>query len=1138
MPNHHFISYSTADALDFALKLSDKLAAGPPALKVWLDKRELRPGEDWDEQLVEAIKTCESIIFVMTRDSVKPNCTCKQEWTRALKYKKPIIPLLLHDDAEMPFRLAPRQYINFTGNFETALAQLRNHLLQWLPSPAGILKTLEYRLADAQRDLQREKDPQQQIRIQDDLTQLQKQIAEQQRVVDDPQAARERVAASIAAGLERAREPQKPISGEARTKFINPPPFTAPSYFQDRFVETKLIGEFLKDDSRRLLTLVGRGGTGKTALACRLLKALEAGHLPDDLGALAVDGIVYLSAVGSRRVNLPDLYADLLKLLPPETAKDLESLYKNPQAGAEAKMRALLAAFPAGRVVVLLDNFEDVVEADAQHLRDAELEEALAALLQAPAHAVKILITTRVAPRSLVLVQPARQTRLDLDEGLASPFAENILREQDVDGKLGLKTAPDDLLAEARLRTRGYPRALEALCAILSADRDTTLQEILQNVGAHGVGVHGVGVHGVGAHSGAPLPENVVRDLVGEAFDRLDPVATKVMQALAIYARPVTTTAVDYLLQPFVTGVNSSPVLSRLVNMHFARKEAGGYYLHPVDREYALSRVPRGEASDRQVLDDKTPFTQIALADRAANYFAETRLPRENWKNLSDLAPQLAEIDLRCAAEDFDTAARVLLTIDFDYLLLWGHYRLMIDLHENLQGKLDDPDFKSTSLGNLGTAYRNIGQVQRAISCYEQAVAMSRERKNRQAEGAWLGGLGLCYSNLGQTSRAIEYHEQALAISREIGDRPGEGRHLGNLGLCYSALGQTSRAIEYHEQALAISREIGDRRGEGNDLGNLGNCYSALGQTSRAIEYHEQALAISREIGDRRGEGTRLGNLGSRYSALGQTSRAIEYHEQALAISREIGDRRGEGRHLGNLGSCYSALGQTNRAIEYHEQALVIRREIGDRAGEGADLGNLAEILIDEGRYADAIQRAKESVKIAEEINSPTLGNFCNGYLALAHFYAGNLSSAREAAETARRHDVPQNNHNVLALLGVIEVRLVQGNEYENLKDVKRKSDFARAAEAFTAAVQHAEQMLAHSAQNYDALDAKGLACSGLALCEGAQHVTAAIAAFRAARAINKDAGIVKRVLRLLDELAKADEHGMLKEVRPVAASA
>ena len=51
-------------------------------------------------------------------------------------------------------------------------------------------------------------------------------------------------------------------------------------------------------------------------------------------------------------------------------------------------------------------------------------------------------------------------------------------------------------------------------------------------------------------------------------------------------------------------------------------------------------------------------------------------------------AAQLAEFDLRCAAGDYDTAASVLLDIDFDYLLLWGHYRLMIRLHEKLQEKL------------------------------------------------------------------------------------------------------------------------------------------------------------------------------------------------------------------------------------------------------------------------------------------------------------------------------------------------------------------------------------------------------------------------------------------------------------------
>ena len=41
MHRHHFISYSSADAKDFALRLCDELAQGPPTIQVWLDKREI-----------------------------------------------------------------------------------------------------------------------------------------------------------------------------------------------------------------------------------------------------------------------------------------------------------------------------------------------------------------------------------------------------------------------------------------------------------------------------------------------------------------------------------------------------------------------------------------------------------------------------------------------------------------------------------------------------------------------------------------------------------------------------------------------------------------------------------------------------------------------------------------------------------------------------------------------------------------------------------------------------------------------------------------------------------------------------------------------------------------------------------------
>ena len=46
-----------------------------------------------------------------------------------------------------------------------------------------------------------------------------------------------------------------------------------------------------------------------------------------------------------------------------------------------------------------------------------------------------------MAPRGLLLVQPERQRRLDLDEGLDFPYAEQVLRARDPDGRLGLKTA-------------------------------------------------------------------------------------------------------------------------------------------------------------------------------------------------------------------------------------------------------------------------------------------------------------------------------------------------------------------------------------------------------------------------------------------------------------------------------------------------------------------------------------------------------------------------------------------------------------------------------------------------------------------------------------------------------------------------
>ena len=832
---------------------------------------------DYDNVLDYALAHCDGVIMIASRQSVAAGAAQLAQARRAVvSHKKPLMVLRhgLASGATLPALLGGRKQWQTAEEVSSGVAA---HL-EWLNTPDGRQAQLREWIDDLQRDLANAA-PNEQARLRDALTALQSELQTLRQDTDAAQTERR-----IESGLERERQPAQPVSGNARSRFINRPPAEAPSYFQDRHYESKQLAIFLRegDNGRRLAVVLGRGGAGKTALVCRLLRGLEHGLLPDDLGALSADGIVYLSMVGGRKVSFEAIFADLCKLLPAEAAQRLESLGREAKTPSGEKMHSLLQALgEAGltRVVLLLDNFEDLITPDSAigdgYIADGEVNAALTAILTAPAHPLKVILTSRERPFWLMqAVQPARQAKIELDAGLPSPHAENMLREMDADGRLGLAQADAARLGQVRELTRGYPRALEAVYGWLNADRDATLEQLLKT----------------------QAPDNVTEALVGQAYQRLDPAAQRVLQALAVYGRPVSPTAVDYLLQAFVPNINSAALLRRLSNMHFARysREGGAegrYYLHPIDRAYALDQVPIASVNDNDSdtdTDGDSAWALPALSRRAADYFAEIRQPRANWKTLDDLQAQLDEFELRKQAGEWDEAARVLEVIGFNYLWLWGHVKLWAQLGQSLLGKLQDADLRQNHVGNLGLAYSDLGEVVKAIGYYEQALSIAREIGNRSGEGAWLGNLGNAYSALGEVDKAIGYYEQALSIARGIGDRHGEETWLGSLGNVYYLLGEVVKTIGYHEQALSIIREIGDRHGEGSWLGNLGIAYHDLGEVVKAIGYCEQALSISRETGNKYVEGVHLGSLANSHIYIGHAKEAEEFAKQALAIGLEI----------------------------------------------------------------------------------------------------------------------------------------------------------------------------------------------------------------------------------------------------------
>ncbi len=742
---------------------------------------------------------------------------------------------------------------------------------------------------------------------------------------------RERIAEGLEEQRQQMAEERARRRDEGRLRVVGRPPLEAADYFKNRRREQETIGQLLVEPTTRLVSVIGHGGMGKTALACKVLQDLERHHWPHTDQQVPVDGIVYLST-RTAGINLERLFLDCAKLLGGERQERLTAVWTNPQLETHEKIARLLETLSEGRYVILLDNLEDVLDENGQFLDD-DLRLFFERSLMA-SQGAQLMVTSRVA-----LAFRREVMRFDhqvkLLEGLPIEDGVALLRELDPNGDYGLRDAAEEQLTEAVKLAHGVPRALEVLAGILANDPFATLDEVLETFYEQ---------------------EDVVQALIEENYQRLDRDARRVIEALAVFCCPMPPLAVDYLLEPFAPGLDVPGILRRLTrtNIVSVDRAAKTVTLHPIDQDYAYSLLPEDDETE-------SDYTRQALERRVADYYAQFRTPEETWKSIEDLEPQLNEFEHRIRAEDYDDACQVLEPIDLDYLDRWGHYARLVEMRKRLLGRVESRSLQMANLGGLGHAYHALGRVEDAIELYQEALAIAREICDRWGEGFLLGNIGRAYRDLGQVERAIPLLEKALAIAREVDDLRGASDRLGNLGVAYHVLGQIERASALYEEALAIARDIGDRAAQGRLLGSLGITHHDLGRLEPARTFFEQALTIAREAGDRAGQGRLLGSLGNVQYALGRTEQAITSYEQAVTIARETGDRTGEGRLLGSLGRAHHALGQVERASAFYKQALDIAREVRDREGESYQTLGLGRTLLTAGELTKARQLCEAS---------------------------------------------------------------------------------------------------------------------------------------------------------------------------------
>jgi predicted nucleotide-binding protein len=149
-----FVSYARDD-LERVRPLVDavreELAFRALPVSVWMDIADLKPGEQWNAAISEALKAAVGFLFFLSPRSLNSDWVRREVEMAATASDRLIIPIILHEPLDLPPTLATRQWLRFVGRpsrkdtikAAAEIAEAIEKYLLAIPSPRPVVSKAE-----------------------------------------------------------------------------------------------------------------------------------------------------------------------------------------------------------------------------------------------------------------------------------------------------------------------------------------------------------------------------------------------------------------------------------------------------------------------------------------------------------------------------------------------------------------------------------------------------------------------------------------------------------------------------------------------------------------------------------------------------------------------------------------------------------------------------------------------------------------------------------------------------------------------------------------------------------------------------------------------------------------------------------
>ena len=620
----------------------------------------------------------------------------------------------------------------------------------------------------------------------------------------------------------------------------------------------------------RLLTLSGPGGTGKTRLALQLA-ADASDDFPDGVWFVALDSVTDANLVAS-------VIASTLGLA---------------VGGSVAPLDALIDHLSEKRVLLVLDNFEQIVDAAANVSR----------LLREAPH-IRVIVTTRIVlrisgeqefPVPPLGLPPAGSSALSAEEAARFEavrlFAERAMAVQPT---FALTDENAPLVIEIVQRLDGLPLAIELAAA---RTRVLAVSAIRARLGQHLSLLTG------GARD-LPERQQTLRGAIDWSYELLEGADRRLFERFSVHRGGAYLTEADSVCGPSSElGEDVLDGLSSLAEKSLVKAGLNGhedprFAMLVTIRDYAHERLAAGP--EHEELARRHAHAYLALVEslsseligRQAREIADRlETDHDNLRAALDWAVELGEVEF---------ALRFVIAV-WRFWQTRGHLveaRQRVDTILALPGVAEQPaELLSRALGAAGGITYWQGDTSATHGYYVRALDAARKTTDKRLIAESLYNLG--FAPLDQEHPTQEGFaaghtvvEESLALYREIGDIKGIADANWALSIGTAAAGGDVReAIRHGEEALALYRQLENPFGTGWASYMIGSLRVRDDPPELVEPYFREALRIFARAADQSGILLLLGA----YTILADRARQTErFHTLGGAVQR-LRDESGAG---------------------------------------------------------------------------------------------------------------------------------------------------------------------------------------------------------------------------------------------------